>query len=86
MELRWYEVNREKRLQYLDEYKSWDFKDVPTVKEEKKVWCPHILWESSKSFPNEFRWWLNLVLNGNKIPIGSDWKYCPKCSAPRPKE
>lgn len=93
MELRWLEEGTEKRLQYRyygmkDDIpgSSTPWTDVPTVKEEKKVWCGHMLWEPSKSYPENVRWWLNLVVSGHKLKVEDNWTVCPICGTPKPKE
>ena len=54
------------------------------IKVDKEKWCEHIRWESSNAYPDKYYWFLNLILNGNKIKCGQDWNNCPICAAPRP--
>lgn len=92
MELRFLEVNGEKRLQYKKQIaivngeQLYGFTDVPTVKEEKKVWCEHIRWQKlSWTGKNNLEGWY-IHGGGWGLQPTTETMFCPICGTPRPKE
>lgn len=93
MDLRFLEVNGEKRLQ-IWKPSEFDgkiclnvgyFVDVPTVEEEKKVWCEHLINKFSNKAQRE-RWFFYQPSKQYGECVADDFKLCPICGAPRPKE